>query len=107
MAKAVAFFLLINSPSVPESTVELIKNTPVPPGWCLAGLGWHKISAPPAPLHLPHWLHWPQGSGWNTWAGPELLIGEAPFRWYGRDPKGPYGAARRWWRIAADQRAGR
>jgi hypothetical protein len=31
MAKAVAFFLLINSSAVPELTDEFIKNNPVPP----------------------------------------------------------------------------
>ena len=31
MAKAVAFFLLISSPSVPELMFELIKYNPVPP----------------------------------------------------------------------------
>ena len=31
MANAVAFFLLISSPSVPELMFELIKNNPVPP----------------------------------------------------------------------------
>jgi hypothetical protein len=31
MAKAVAFFLLINSSAVPELTEEFIKNNPVPP----------------------------------------------------------------------------
>ena len=31
MAKAVAFFLLISSPSAPELMFELIKYSPVPP----------------------------------------------------------------------------